>query len=401
MAIMGIGAIVGATVGPFLGGLITDHASWRWCFYINVPIGAFAFDTLFVFLLVKYESDLSWSARFRRIDISSNAIFVAAIVSALIALTWGGTIYNWITYHIIVPLALGLVGVLLFAAFEWTPRICPEPSFPRGMVLNRTSAAALVLTFTHAIVAYWVYYFLPIYFQAVKGFSPLRSGINTLPNVAGGLVFAVLAGVLLSKFGRHQPIHLGGFANTTASFGLLSILDTNSSTAAWVRIQLLNTIGSGRLDGVLLPAVQAPLNEGYVATATGIWSFSRYFGCIWGVTIPSALFNNECRRLASRISNADIASNLSAGSAYQHATGAYLSSTEDTALHAEVVEVFIGSMRTVWLVVIAFAALGFLVTFVAKEIKLREELNNDFGVEDKEDAAISPRTDAEAVLSPS
>lgn len=358
-----------------------------------------SFGILFVFLRVKYERDLSWSARFRRIDISGNAIFVAAIISALIALTWGGTIYSWSTYHIVVPLVLGLVGVLLFAAFEWTPRLCPEPSFPREIVSNRTSAAALVLTFIHAIVAYWVYYFLPIYFQAVKGLSPLRSGINTLPNVAGGLVFAVLGGVLLSKFGRYKPIHLVGFAITTASFGLLSTLHANSSNAAWACIQLLNALGSGALGGVLLPAVQAPLDETYVATATGIWSFSRYFGCIWGVTIPSAVFNNECRRLASTIGNAEIAGKLSGGSAYQHATGAFLSSIEDTTLRAEVVEVFNGAMRTVWLVGIAFAALGFIVAFVTKEIKLREELNNNFGVEDKKDAAISSQPDAVAVSS--
>ncbi|KAL7942077.1 MFS general substrate transporter [Trichoderma barbatum] len=399
MGIVGIGTIVGATLGPFLGGLITDHASWRWCFYINVPIGVASFGILFVFLRVKYERDQSWLARFRRIDISGNAIFVAAIASALIALTWGGTIYSWGTYHIIVPLVLGLVGVLLFAAFEWTPRLCPEPSFPRQIVSNRTSAAALALTFIHAVVAYWVYYFLPIYFQAIKGLSPLRSGINTLPNVAGGLVFAVLGGVVLSKFGRYKPLHLVGFAVTTASFGLLSILDANSSDAAWVCIQLLNALGSGMLGGVLLPAVQAPLDESYVATATGIWSFARYFGCIWGVTIPSAVFNNECSRLASTITNAEIAGDLSGDSAYQHATGAFLSSIEDPTLRAEVVQVFTGAMRTVWLVGIAFAALGFLVSFIAKEIQLREELNNNFGVEDKKDVTISPTTDTEAALS--
>ncbi|KAL7932070.1 MFS general substrate transporter [Trichoderma chlorosporum] len=399
MGIVGIGTVVGATLGPFLGGLITDHASWRWCFYINVPIGVASFGILFVFLRVKYERDLSWSARFKRIDISGNAIFVAAIASALIALTWGGTIYSWSTYHIVVPLVLGLVGVLLFVAFEWTPKLCPEPSFPRQIVSNRTSAAALALTIIHAVVAYWVYYFLPIYFQAIKGLSPLRSGINTLPNVAGGLVFAVLGGVLLSKFGRYKPLHLAGFAVTTASFGLLSILDANSSDAAWVCIQLLNAIGSGMLGGVLLPAVQAPLDESYVATATGIWSFARYFGCIWGVTIPSAVFNNECSRLASTITNVEIAGDLSGDSAYQHATGAFLSTIEDPTLRAEVVRVFTGAMRTVWLVGIAFAALGFLVSFVTREVKLREELNNNFGVEDKTNVTISATTDTEAVLS--
>ncbi|KAL6887587.1 MFS general substrate transporter [Trichoderma longibrachiatum] len=401
MAIVGIGAIVGATLGPFLGGLITDHASWRWCFYINVPIGVASFGILFIFLRVKYDRDLTWSARFRRIDISGNAIFVAAIVSALIALTWGGTIYSWSTYHIVVPLVLGIVGILLFAAFEWTPRICPEPSFPRQIVSNRTSAVALVLTFVHAIVAYWVYYFLPIYFQAVKGLSPLRSGIYTLPNVAGGLVFAVLGGVLLSKSGRYKPLHLAGFAITTVSFGLFSLLDARSSDAAWVCIQLLNALGSGMLSGVLLPAVQAPLDESYVATATGVWSFARYFGCIWGVTIPSAVFNNECRRLlaSTTVTDAEIAGVLAGDGAYQHATAAFLLSIRDPALRAEVVLVFTGAMRTVWLVGIAFAALGFLVSFIAKEIELRKDLNNDFGVEDKKDAIISPATETQAASS--
>ncbi|EGR48428.1 uncharacterized protein TRIREDRAFT_62171 [Trichoderma reesei QM6a] len=384
MAIVGIGAVVGATLGPFLGGLITDHASWRWCFYINVPIGIASFGILFIFLRVKYDRNLTWSTRLRRIDISGNAIFVAAIVSALMALTWGGTIYSWSTYHI------------------WTPRLCPEPSFPRQVVSNRTSAAALALTFIHAIVAYWVYYFLPIYFQAVRGLSPLRSGIYTLPNVAGGLVFAVLGGVLLSKSGRYKPLHLAGFAVTTVSFGLFSLLDARSSDAAWVCIQLLNALGSGMLSGVLLPAVQAPLDESYVATATGVWSFARYFGCIWGVTIPSAVFNNECRRLASTtITDAGIAGDLAGDSAYQHATGAFLHSIQDPALRAEVVQVFTGAMRTVWLVGIAFAALGFLVSFIAKEIELRKELNNDFGVEDKKDAVISPATEMQAVPSSS
>ncbi|ETS07070.1 putative efflux pump antibiotic resistance protein [Trichoderma reesei RUT C-30] len=402
MAIVGIGAVVGATLGPFLGGLITDHASWRWCFYINVPIGIASFGILFIFLRVKYDRNLTWSTRLRRIDISGNAIFVAAIVSALMALTWGGTIYSWSTYHIVVPLVLGLIGILLFAAFEWTPRLCPEPSFPRQVVSNRTSAAALALTFIHAIVAYWVYYFLPIYFQAVRGLSPLRSGIYTLPNVAGGLVFAVLGGVLLSKSGRYKPLHLAGFAVTTVSFGLFSLLDARSSDAAWVCIQLLNALGSGMLSGVLLPAVQAPLDESYVATATGVWSFARYFGCIWGVTIPSAVFNNECRRLASTtITDAGIAGDLAGDSAYQHATGAFLHSIQDPALRAEVVQVFTGAMRTVWLVGIAFAALGFLVSFIAKEIELRKELNNDFGVEDKKDAVISPATEMQAVPSSS
>ncbi|KAK8064769.1 hypothetical protein PG994_007407 [Apiospora phragmitis] len=354
MAFVGLGATVGATAGSFLGGLITEHSSWRWCFYINVPIGGASFVALFFFLNVKYERSLSVAHRLRRIDFSGNAIFIAAIVSVLIATTWGGTLYSWSTYHVAVPLALGLFGVLLFTAFEWTPRFCPEPSFPRDIVSDRTSASALLLTFIHAVITYFCYYFLPIYFQAVLGKSPMQSG----------------------------PIHLVGFGASIIAFGLFSLLDVDSSVVAWVCYQLLFAIGGGGLAECLLPAVQAPLDEKHVATATETWSFASYFGCIWVVAIPSAIFNNECRRLATTISDPKIASFLTGDRTYQHATGAFLGTIEDPSLRSEVVGVFTGALRTCWLVGIAFAGLGFMITFVEKEMSLREELNNEFGMED-------------------
>ncbi|KAK8074711.1 major facilitator superfamily protein [Apiospora hydei] len=371
MALVGMGATVGATAGPFLGGLITERSSWRWCFYINVPIGGVSFIALFFFLNVKYEQSLSIAARLRRIDFSGNAIFIAAMASVLIATTWGGTLYSWSTYHVAVPLALGLFGVLLFTAFEWTPRFCPEPSFPRDIVSNRTSASALLLTFIHAVISYFSYYFLPIYFQAVMGKSPMQSGVATLPSFAGSLFFALAGGILMSAIGRYKPIHLVGFGASVVAI------------AAWVCYQLLFAIGGGGLAGCLLPAVQAPLDEKHVATATGTWSFARYFGCIWGVAIPAAIFNNECRRLATTVSDPKIASFLAGDRAYQHATGAFIHSIADPALRGEVVGVFTGALRTCWLVGIAFAGLGFLVTFVEKEITLRDVLNTEFGMEDK------------------
>lgn len=306
---------------------------------------------------------------------------MAAIAAVLIALTWGGTVYGWGTFHILVPLTLGLFGVLLFTAFEWTPRLCPEPSFPRQVVSNRTSAAALGLTFLHAILAYWTYYFLPIYFQAVKGQSPMKTGVSTLPTFAGGLAFAVLGGMLLSVVGRYKPLQLAGFATVTISFGLFSLLDANSSDAAWVCFQLISVIGGGGLVGILLPAVQAPLDESLVATATGVWSFARYFGCIWGVTIPAAIFNNECRRIGRSITDVEIAGILTGDRAYQHATAAFLNSIHDDTVREQVVGVFARALRTSWLVGIAFAGLGFLLTFVEKEIDLRTHLNTDFGIE--------------------
>lgn len=140
------------------------------------------------------------------------------------------------------------------------------------------------------------------------------------------------------------------------------------------------------MSGILLPAVQAPLDETYVATSTGLWSFARYFGCIWGVAIPSAIFNNfnnECSRLSRGLGDVDIAELLTGGRAYQYATAAFVNSTEDATTRTEVVEVFSGALRVVWLIGIAFAGIGFLLVFVEKEIELRKELNTEFGMEER------------------
>ncbi|KAF7586606.1 hypothetical protein BBP40_008633 [Aspergillus hancockii] len=387
MALIQMTATIGAALGPFLGGLITDHSTWRWVFYINLPIGGTAFVALFIFLRLNHQRHQTWKQRLARLDITGNAIFIAAIIAVLVALTWGGTIYDWETYHIVVPIVLGFVGIAAFVAFEWT--VSKEPSFPRSIVSNRTSVAALVATLLHAICIYWAFYFLPIYFQAVRGASAMRSGVDTLPIFAGVLPFSILGGILLSKLGRYKPLHLLGFIPLTISFGLFSLLTAHSSTAAWVCFQLLCSVGGGLLAGITLPAVQAPVDESLVAVTTGVWGFARGFGSIWGVTIPSAIYNNECRKHAISISDPALARYLTGGRAYEYSTKAFLDSIQDPASREQVVQVFEKSLRTVWLAGIAFSGIGLIVTLVEKEVKLRDKLDTRFGL-DENDGEASP-----------
>ncbi|KAI0836426.1 putative efflux pump antibiotic resistance protein [Hypoxylon sp. FL0890] len=382
IALTMVAATVGAAIGPFIGGLIADRSTWRWVFYLNLPIGGVAFFLLFTFLRVKSLRDRTWRQRLLLIDVTGNLIFIGAIVAILIALTWGGTIYAWNTYHIIAPLAIGFVGFGLFLAYEWT--ICKKPSFPLKVLSNRTSAAAFILTLIHSLCTYWAFYFLPLYFQAVKGLSSFKSGINTLPIFAGIIPFAMLGGGLLSRWGRYKPLHLVGWIIITISFGLFSLLDENSSTAAWVCFQLLLAAGSGLLAGILLPAMQAPLDEALMALTIGIWAFGRGFGSVWGVTIPSAVFNNECRLRAERtVDDPQLVQDLSGGRAYEHATEAFLNSIRDLTSRQQVIGVFSESLHIVWLVGVAFGGLGFLFTLLEKEVKLRDELNTKYGLEEK------------------
>ncbi|KAK2809160.1 hypothetical protein FQN50_003995 [Emmonsiellopsis sp. PD_5] len=361
MALIQMAGTVGAAIGPFIGGVITSQSSWRWVFYINLPIGGTAFVALFLFLRLKYDREQSWKERVTRIDVFGNAVFIAAIIAVLIALTWGGTIYNWETYNVIVPLVLGLVGLGLFLVVEWT--LVKEPSFPRGIVSNITSAVALILTFIHTLCTYCAFYFLPLYFQAVRRLSVMESGIDTIPIFAGALPFAIVGGILLSKIGRYKPLHLIGWVLVIISFGLFSLLGPDSSTAAWACYQLLCAIGVGLLASILLPAVQAPLDESLAATATG--------------------------NAARTIIDPKIAQMLTGGKAYQYATKAFLDNIENPTSRAQVVEVFHRSLRTVWYIGTAFAGLGFLLTFLEKEVELRRKVDTKFGIEDEEDSKRS------------
>ncbi len=356
MAIVQMVSAVGAALGPFLGGLLTERSSWRWVFYINLPIGGSkcrrgrpekaeelipntaSLIALFFSLRVASPPPESWGEKLARIDFAGNAIFAASTVLVLLGVTWGGTAYPWKTANVIVPLVLGFVGFGMFLTYEWT--MAKHPSLPGGAVVETTAATVLAVTFLTTLCTYWAFYFIPIYLQAVLGKSAFWSGVDALPLFAGLFPCAIFGGILLSKTGRYKPLHLIGMAAVTLSFGLFSLLDQNSSAAAWVCFQLLCSFGCGLMVAILLPAMQAPLDESLVALSTGVWTFVRAFATVWGVTIPAAIFDNECSSRAASLSNQTLASYLSGGKAYQYATLDFLDSIEDPSSRTAVIEIF-------------------------------------------------------------
>lgn len=372
---------VGAALGPFIGGIIVQTTTWRWVFYLNLPIGGAALVALYIFLHVGYKKEGTTMQSLKRVDWLGNAVFVTAVTAILLALTWGGTIYAWSSFRIILPLILGFVGLAGFQLFE-SSKFCREPTMPPQLYQNRTSVTAFGLTFIHAMLTYWVLYFLPVYFQSVLLSTPARSGVQLLPTILGLIPFAIASGLLLTKWGRYRPLHHIGFALMTVGFGIFTLLGPNSSTAVWVIFQIVNAAGTGLIASVLLPATQACLSEADTATATGTWSFIRSFGAIWGVSIPSAVFNNRCSNLAGRIDDPTVRDFLMGGRAYEHATKLFVASYQGT-LRDEIISVYSDSLKLVWQVAIAISGLAFLLVIIEKEVKLRTELDTEFGMTDE------------------
>lgn len=157
-----IGYTVAVILGPVIGGLLAQNVSWRWVFYLNLPISGVALILLGSVLQVRYTKDSARNS-LKRIDLGGNALLITSVVAVLIALTWGGDKYSWASWHIIVPLILGLLGIIAFLIVESTTLV-PEPTMPVRLFANRTSLGGYALTFIHGILLYWALYFLSVYF---------------------------------------------------------------------------------------------------------------------------------------------------------------------------------------------------------------------------------------------
>ena len=192
----------------------------------------------------------------RRTDFTGNAMITASIIAILFALTYGGARYAWSSWRIIVPLVLGLVGLVFFALHEnlsWVE----EPVMPPRLFKNRTSAAVMIITFLNSMLLFWAMLFLPIYFQAVQTSSPKRSGVQLLP-ILVAVPGAIVAVIILTKFGRYRLLHHIGLI-TTIGLGLISLLESNSSAAEWIIFQIIAGLGSGM---VLNPSSAASVASG-------------------------------------------------------------------------------------------------------------------------------------------
>ena len=378
---------VGTALGPLFGGLIAHYSSWRWIFYLNLPLGGFTLVLLTAFLHLHYDWSKTLATRIKAADFPSMLLFVSASSAVLLALSWAGPIHSWSSYQVLVPLISGFAGIVAVGALE-SSRFASNPVI-RRLFANRTSATAFALTFVHGMLAIWTVYFLPLYFQGVLGSSPSYSGVQLLPTILIILPFGAAAGIYMTRTGRYRSVHFTSFALNAVGYGLFTLLDERSPTGAWVGYQAFGAAGTGLILPTLLPAVMAPLDEADVAVASAIWAFVRNFGLVWGIAIPGAIFTNRIKQQANTvITDPYIRGILTNGLAYGHASPAFLHLLP-AQTRQEVVKVIRNGLKQCWQVAIGFSLVGFLLVALERQVPLRNTLRTDFGIMLKEKTAES------------
>jgi EmrB/QacA subfamily drug resistance transporter len=372
--ILGSAGALASVIGPTLGGFITDHLSWRWIFYVNVPIGIIAL----IILILALPKNNSSTTR-KQIDYIGAGALIISLVPMLLAFTWGGNKYDWNSAHIISMFTFSFIMLIVFLMTE---KKAADPIIPLSLFKNLVFSISAIEMFLVNGIIMGVSIFLPLFVQGVTGKSASNSGAIMTPMMFSLIIGAIISGVLVSKTQKYKLQSIIGFIIMGIGSFLLTLLDIKSSNFQIVLIMIVLGLGMGIVTPILSSAAQNAFSEKQMGVVTsGIQFFkllgSTIFSAVLGTALNSSIKNGlkqldtgnlpenmkTLLKNPNTVSNSDVMMQIKAKLPNEMLTA--LAKIMDQIRH-----VLSDSIQYVFLIYLVIAIISFVIGFFLKEIPL-------------------------------
>ncbi|HEX9978686.1 MAG TPA: MDR family MFS transporter [Acidimicrobiia bacterium] len=357
-----IGSVFGVSsvAGPLLGGFFVDHLTWRWVFYINLPVGLAALIVTGIVLHVPV------ARRPHRIDYLGATLLVAAVSCALLVTVWGGSEYEWGSTTI---LGLGAAAVVLLGLFLMQERRAAEPILPLRLFRNRVFALTSVASFVVGLSMFGSIIFLPLFLQVVSGVSATNSGLLLVPLMAGLLTSSIATGRIITRTGRYKRYPIMGTVITAVALSLLSTMSPATGAVVVMAYMVLLGLGIGFVMQVLVIAVQNAVEISDLGVATSSNTFFRSLGGAFGTALFGAVLSGS---LASNLTRLVPPSAMTDVPIDQLARSPALIAQLPPATQTGVIQAFSDSITLGFLVAVPIVLIAIVLVSVMPELPLRD-----------------------------